>query len=209
MNNTGYDGGALALYEGSEIVIGRHAHVKFIGNHAKHFGGAIYVDNYVFTDNRDEPYDQQIISCFYKFVAPFTTSMSPHVFENNTADYAGSALYGGYIDLCEIDLWRPFKPDFNSMFQFNGGESDYSVISSDPLRVCLCIDSRPKCSIIHYNVSAYPGTTIQLPAVAVGQRFGTVPSTVRSDFVYELMNGIHPKSKPGNILRKLKKIAQI
>ena len=193
MNNTGYDGGALALYEGSEIVIGRHAHVKFIGNHAKHFGGAIYVDTYVFADNRDEVYDMQIISCFYKFADTFTTSVSPHaVFEKNTADYAGSALYGGWIDLCEIDLLRPWKPDFNSMFQINGGESDYSLISSDPLRMCLCIDTRPECSITQYNTSAYPGTTIQLPAVAVGQRFGTVPSTVRSDFLYELINGIYP-----------------
>ena len=36
---------------------------------------------------------------------------------------------------------------------------------------------------------AYPGTTIKIPAVAVGQRFGIVPSTVHSD----LMNGTHPK----------------
>lgn len=41
MNNTGYDGGALALYEGSDIVIGKQAHLNFIGNYAKHFGGAI------------------------------------------------------------------------------------------------------------------------------------------------------------------------
>jgi len=47
VNNTGYNGGALALYAGSEIVIGKHAYLKFIGNHAKRFGGAIYVDPYV------------------------------------------------------------------------------------------------------------------------------------------------------------------
>jgi len=146
----------------------------------------------VFTDTRDEPYDQQIISCFYKFADTFTTSVSPHVvFENNTADYAGSALYGGWIDLCEMNRGTL---DFNSMFKVNGSQSDLSVIASNPLRMCLCIDSRPKCTIIHYNTSAYPGTTIQIPAVAVGQRFGTTPSTVRSDFLYELMNRIHPKN---------------
>jgi len=41
---------------------------------------------------------------------------------------------------------------------------------------------------------AYPGTTIQLPAVAVGQRFGTVPSIIYSDFSYEFeqMNETKP-----------------
>ena len=47
VNNTGYNGGAMALHAGSKIVIGRDTHIKFIGNHAKRFGGAIYVDNQV------------------------------------------------------------------------------------------------------------------------------------------------------------------
>ena len=182
VNNTGYRGGALALSAGSEIVIGRHAHLEFIGNHAKHFGGAIYVDHYVFTGNL-------AISCFYKLAETSSTSRNPHVvFENNTADYAGSALYGGWIDFCVVDdLVRiiPTKLDFDSLFQVNGGESDPSVISSNPLRVCLCVDSKPECNITQYNTMSYPGKTITLSAVAVGQRCGTVPSIVYSDFCYK------------------------
>ena len=45
VNNSGFNGRALALCAGSEIVIGMHTHLKFIGNHANYFGGAIYVDN--------------------------------------------------------------------------------------------------------------------------------------------------------------------
>jgi len=52
---------------------------EFIGNHAKRFEGAIYVDPYVFTDNDYKPIDQQIISCFYKFANTFTTNVSLHV----------------------------------------------------------------------------------------------------------------------------------
>ena len=196
VNNTGYDGGALALYAGSEIVIGRQAHLKFISNHAKRFGGAIYVDSYVLTDNSYAAYDQEIISCFYKLSDTFNTSIKPYiVLENNTAEYAGSALYGGWIDLCEMNsgpYYGPFSKQFDSLFQVNR-EVDLSVISSNPLRVCLCIDTKPECSITQYNISAYPGTTIEIPAVAVGQRFGNVPSTVHSGFLYELMNGTHPK----------------
>ena len=194
VNNTGYDGGALALHAGSQIVIGRQAHLKLIGNHAKHFGGAIYVDHYVFTDTL-------AISCFYKLADPFGTSRNPQVvFENNTADYAGSELYGGYIDFCLVeDLVRhiPVKLDFDTMFQVNGGDLDSSVIASNPLRVCLCIDSKPECSITQYKTEAYPGKTIKLSAVAVGQRFGIVPSIIYSDFCYKFkqMNGTKPSIK--------------
>ena len=46
----------------------------------------------------------------------------------------------------------------------------------------MCISDLPDCSITLYNVTAYPGETFQIPAVAVGQRFGTVPFTVHSRF---------------------------
>ena len=41
----------------------------------------------------------------------------------------------------------------------------------------------PDCSITEYTVTAYPGQTLTILAVAVGQRFGTVPSIVQSSFV--------------------------
>ena len=201
-NNTGYNGGALALHAGSQIVIGRHAQLKFIGNHAKHFGGAIYVDNHVLSNFLF------IVLCFYKPADVFNMSMNPNVlFENNTADYAGSALYGGWIDFCADNLEKTVNPDFNSMFQVNGGEADPSVISSNPLRVCLCVDSRPECSITQYNISTYPGTTIELLVVAVGQRFGTVPSIVYSDFRYEFeqINEIHSNIKDWQHTQKVGK----
>ena len=135
MDNERYDGGALALYTGSEIVLGRYAHLKFCGNHAKHLGGAVYVDNPVL-------FNPVAISCFYKLADTFTSRMKWHVvFENNTADYAGSALFGGWADFCEINgPERIMKPDFNSTFHVIGGKSDLSVIASNPLRACLCID---------------------------------------------------------------------
>ena len=199
VNNTGYNGGALALHAGSQIVMGRHAHIKFIGNHANHFGGAIYVDSYVLTDFIF------IVLCFYKPADVFNISMNPNVlFENNTADYAGSALYGGWIDFCADSLEKTVHPDFNRMFQVKGGEVDPPVISSNPLRVCLCVDSRPECSITQYNTSVYPGTTIKLLVVAVGQRLGTVPSIVYSDFLYEFeqINEIHPNIKDWQYTQK-------
>ena len=77
------------------------------------------------------------------------------------------------------------------------------------MRVCLCIDSRPECGVTQYNISIYPGTTIRIPAVAVGQRFGTVPSTVNSRFLHELVNGIYPNIYDWQHTQRIAKIAQI
>jgi len=132
MNNTGYDGGALALYEGSDIVIGKQAHLKFIDNHAKHFGGALYVDNPVFKY-------YATITCFYKLADTFNSGMKHCiVFENNTADYAGSALYGGWIDFCETDTpERSIKLDFDILSQLHKKHFDLSPVAST-LSVCVC-----------------------------------------------------------------------
>ena len=204
VNNSGSNGGALALFAGSEIVIGRHAHIKFIGNHAKHFGGAIYIDN---ANHQVLATYIIVITCFYQLADTFNTSVIPHILvENNTAVYAGSALYGGWIDFCTNPQEKLFTvPGFDSVFQVKERKSNSSVIASNPLRVCVCIDSRPECSITQYNISAYPGTTIRIPAVAVGQRFGTVPTTVYSDFLHELADGVQPNMHDWQHTQKIEK----
>ena len=73
---------------------------------------------------------------------------------------------------------------FDGLFHFHQPTQQLSLISSNPTRVCLCTNmSIPDCSITEYTVTAYPGETLTIPAVAVGQRFGTVPSTVHSNVV--------------------------
>ena len=71
---------------------------------------------------------------------------------------------------------------FDHIFQKHNGDKHLSEISSNPTRVCICLNSTPNCNITQYNITAYPGETFQVPAVAVGQRFGTVPFTVQSSF---------------------------
>ena len=57
MNNTGYDGGALALFGGSKMILMPQTVVHFNGNHATHAGGAVmvYDESLYFTDQH----------CFY------------------------------------------------------------------------------------------------------------------------------------------------
>ena len=114
----------------------------------------------------------------------------------HTAEFAGTALYGGSVDFCKFSVNYQMLSDsygdgtsqtsiFDSLFHFHQSTQQLSLISSNPTRVCLCTNmSIHDCSITKYTVTAYPGQTFTIPAVAVGQRFGTLPSTVHSNFVY-------------------------
>ena len=178
--NYGDKGGAMALHKNSIIGIGEHATIQFTQNHAQTFGGAFYVN---------EANDYQLvfgsirqIRCFFQLLN--YSSMSERVFFiNNTADYAGSDLYGGWGDLCMIkDVFDNSlhigNKFFNRTFTFTPNNGNHSAISSNPTRVCLCEAMIPVCNITMYNISTYPGETIKLLAVSVGQKLGIVRSTV-------------------------------
>ena len=109
------------------------------------------------------------------------------IFKNNSADTAGSVLYGGAIDHCKLthglDSYSSGEV-FDMVFHIDN-DTDYdttSSISSDPLRICLCKNDHPDCSETwyHFPRTVYPGEIFQVSVVAVGQRNGTVPSRVIS-----------------------------
>ena len=157
-------------------------------------------------DNYIEP-AAELSKCFYgilsteaaftSFTDVFNYIEKKHIsieFCNNTADFAGDAIYGGWVDFCTFfvnyQLMYNFEhyiyqgSVFERLFHLHQPTQQLSLISSNPTRVCLCtITSIPDCSITEYTTTAYPGETLTIPAVAVGQRFGTVPFTVHSSFV--------------------------
>jgi len=104
--------------------------------------------------------------------------------ENNRANIAGTSLYGGRVDQCNTYInYKIFNfslsitPSqlFDSIFHFlSPNNSDYSVISSDPTGVCMCEDDKPHCETRYLYRSAIPGALLVIPAIAVGQRNGTV-----------------------------------
>ena len=66
--------------------------------------------------------------------------------------------------------------------------STLSPVSSDPSRVCFCAYNKPDCLTIfetmHNNEHGiYPGQTLMISAVLVGQNFGTVAGSVYAQFV--------------------------
>ena len=108
------------------------------------------------------------------------------VFKNNSADVAGSVLYGGAIDNCKLthdsDSYSSGEV-FNMIVHIN--DTDYNTtsnISSDPLQICQCENTLPDCNddVYIFPRTVYRGETFQVSVVAVGQRHGTVSSGVVS-----------------------------
>ena len=154
-------------------------------NHAS-YGGAIYVADaspysYCASVAMLVPKDE----CFFQLPGQnLSNGIDVQlVFKNNCADIAGSVLFGGAIDNCKLthglDSYVSGKM-FDEIVQIEEDNTN-SSISSDPLRICPC-ENLPNCSErgswSQYTV--YPGENFQVSVVAVGQRNGTVPSTVRS-----------------------------
>ena len=200
VQNEGYNGGAIAFYGQSVLLMTKYAKIHFIRNHARNFGGALYVNKPTdYTRLIDSYVSIKKSKCFYDIGYTVTVKCEKcvlndpglvHLFlTDNQADYAGSALYGGWIDLC-----AEHPGDFSDFFQITrSNSSDFSVISSNPSRICICFNSTPDCSIINYNVTAYPGQTFQISAIGVGQRLGTVPATVYSQILRHTISNTHPR----------------
>ena len=180
-NNAAYEGGALAFYGESNVYIANNTNVTLLNNTAENVGGAIFVRN---------PLPYVTHSCFLQF--QYRTSSQdigcrslPQCninFINNTAKKGGNAIYGAYMYGCILDVPHCFKLDplirDSHYLHFDPSlESDLSVISSDPTRVCLCEDGKPNCTLTFNNGSNYkhyPGEEFFISAAVVGDMFGTV-----------------------------------
>ena len=97
----------MYLYISSTFSILPHMTVCWENNHAS-LGEAIYVGNYnpLIYCTQITTFIQQ--KCFFQI---FTVNLLPGiqlVFKNNSADIAGSVLYGGKIDKCKLD-WKYHK----------------------------------------------------------------------------------------------------
>ena len=184
--NLGKNGGALSLYAGSTLIACRYlltwyssdlkrrcentkVSIFFTNNHALEKGGGMFIDDSLY-------YSPQVRAVQYRTNALQIHSYAANLkffFINNTADIAGSAIYGGWLDYGLLNT---------EMFNFQGEEGDLSIVASNPVRVCVCVSSEPDCNITKHQVETYPGTALKIDVVAVGQSYGTVPSIVHAKF---------------------------
>ena len=147
--------------------------MSFEGNEAQR-GGAIFVT------------DLDYFSILYLNLRVSALSFEQNfgnvaiMFTNNSVQMGGNQIYGGWIDwFIEKDEIARFNPNKISKYlHFQDGITDKDI-ASDPLRVCLCIDKVPNCSIDEHQQMVH-GRAFSLDLVAVGQRFGTVMTFVEA-----------------------------
>ena len=173
-------------------------------NHAT-LGGAIYVSdvNPQIYCTLIAPYIAAYVpreECFFQLPGQSLSSgiNVKLVFKNNTADDAGSVLYGGTIDKCKLTYIVSSRKVFGKLVHIED-DADYnttSKISSEPFHMCTCKYSLLDCgSFTDHDGQVYPGETFQVSVVAVGQRDRTVSSTVRSRAITNSID-----SRPANLL---------
>ena len=165
-NNTADHGGAMGFIKGY-LIMSNNTNITISQNYAETYGGGVYVDD-------DAYYSWEETRCFVS-CNETTCFNSIMKFEDNQALSAGSALFGGWIDVC-LSLPSVGVPNF----QYDNESDDLSIISSYPTRICLCTNSMINTTTDHYT-ELYPGQTLHIEAVAIGQKFGVVPSIVRAN----------------------------
>ena len=179
IDNTAVIGGAIAMFPGY-MAVASNAMVVFQGNHAYHVGGAIYSSarTLVHYALKTEP-------CSISFGINSYVDLL-----HNTAERGGSAMYGITMSKLQCNLFS--EGDYTYLFDVITIIPDsFSVVSSDPLRVCICPDqSTPDClailpdqNIPHLHYTVYPGQNFTIPAAVVGFNFALTSGSVYAQFL--------------------------
>ena len=162
-NNSGVNGGGLALYESSFIILTPPVYIRFLDNWAQSKGGGIFVGQLTYATSNIET------TCFYQLPSDeyknYDQGTLEIFFNGNSAGESGSVLYGGNVEKCSSDI--RFARAFNYSSQTGN-----SVISSDVVGYCYCTDEILDCLIYRHRITAVAGEIFTIPIAAVGQKNG-------------------------------------
>ena len=191
-NNTAYTGSALILTQDSILNVVENSLVIFSDNRVTFTGGVFVVSagvtyhvKYYFPHGGlygDTIYSLRSVC----FIHTEGNKNQPHfIFSNNSAGIGGDILYGVQGVLASEER-RNCLDSFKRIS--NISERGLSLISSDPSRVCICNPAGiPNCTILVDSTlpSIYPGQTISVSVVVVGQEYGTVSGSVYAQFLLD------------------------
>ena len=170
-NNTGIDGGGLAMYGESYLMFEENSLLNFTNNSATQKGGAIFVNTQL----------TNYSPCFYQYSEGTLPQSTKATFFDNNAKIAGTVLYGG-DEYCLYFTANPrnYSIDyFNVTFDYSA-QTGPSVISSEPTGVCFCDDNNTiNCSQKQLTMTAYPGEEINISVVTVGKQNGVAPGLLK------------------------------
>ena len=198
IDNSATQGGAIVLLENSQVVIMNNTEILFLNNYARDVGGAIFVLNTIPNDALGTMANDASTRCSVWLLStgdnPFYHGPVLNItlnFTNNTGWNGGDVIYGEEISICahhEMSLssiiveYNDYFKGINVSFDPDRNKS-LSLLSSDPLRACICTSGRPECTNVFMNLTKYPGEPFSISAVVVGENFGTVTGSVYSNFL--------------------------
>ena len=188
INNSATEGGAIALLHNSSMYIQNNTEILFQNNYADNVGGAIFVQTIPTFDFLA----YSLITCpvllLMTYQCPPLTANITLSFTNNTGRDGGDVMYGKKfyrcIQKCQ-SLWHLVAGYWMGVhIHVDALRNDsFSALSSDPTRTCVCINGTPDCTTVFMSVTKYPGEAFNIPAVVVGENFGTVTGSVHSKFL--------------------------
>ena len=185
-NIVGGFGGGIRIYHGGVINLWNDGTLS-IANNSADFGGGIHVDHIFNFHKKGCFFDIGIPKPVEQLIGPKRVKLW-----NNQARLAGNSIYGGYIDNCSVvtspkqgsSPGIPGVDAFSILFGIPQKNS-LTEVTSDIRNLCFCDkNSSPSCEIREQQVVISPGQEITIPAVAVGQLNGTVPSVVLSEIAF-------------------------
>ena len=198
-NNSAMDGGGMLLSDNSKLLFQPSTAVYLISNSAKNTGGAINVEEsnpltYCITTERN--FDASNSNCFFQIQQKMITLLSIYqfkrlidilnasmYFDNNSAVEAGNDLYGGSVDNCTLSNFKFSRLYFGSTaisgYLFDVISENKTIISSNPLHICTCRDGLTNCTGSYHQEPVYPGGTLEVPVIALGQRNGTTTAVIQ------------------------------
>ncbi len=195
-NNSAINGGALYLVGDSSLKFSANlpVTVRFVDNSADDRGGVIFIQDsstlsYCVNPDDGNFFPFAIQECSFQVSADYydyeqdTTLKLKMIFTNNYAVEAGGVIYGGALDSCflrdsDSNAVSGAKV-FDQIAEYGSNNKNRtSEISSDPFMVCICNGSEHNCARTSVSYTVYPGASLQVTVVALGQRNGAVPATV-------------------------------
>ena len=196
IDNSAVHGGGLMLSGGSQLFLQPGIAIHFISNSARRTGGAIKVEEgntltYCIPSVTEIFYMLHSV-CFFQIQHQYIPLNSSYIsnlnhtmcFTNNSAVEAGTDLYGGSIDSC-YSIIQNFIENLTApiasgkIFDAITSCENKPAVSSDPLYICTCRDVLTNCSGSYHPEPVYPGGTLEVPVIALGQRNGTTTAVIQ------------------------------
>ena len=205
LNNAAGRGGAMYLESDSKLNIIKgvddrtsvnNSILNFTSNTAS-YGGALFVaDNTTSGTCGAMQSSMNTAKCFYQVLASYNLdvlevfdsfiNIKNTYFTNNSARISGDTLYGGLLDRCTVSSFAEVlvaqelgqEDSIHGVTYFKKTLNlNTTEISSSPVRVCFCKDTKPDCAYQPPPKHVYKGEMFEIAVVAVDQVNNTIPNT--------------------------------